>query len=53
MGIFTWLEPGLKNRWSDASILAKKASTFLAKIEASYLRFFQNSYSFTLECTDG
>jgi len=20
MGIFTWLEPGLKNRWADASI---------------------------------
>jgi len=34
-GIFTWLKPKLKNRWSDASI------------EASDRRFFQDCYSFT------
>jgi len=28
MGIFTWLEPGLKNCWYDASILAINASSF-------------------------
>jgi len=29
MRIFTWLEQRLKNRWSDASILAKNASNGL------------------------
>jgi len=28
IGIFTWLEQGLKNRWADASILNKYASNW-------------------------
>jgi len=38
-------KPKLKNHWSDASIFANASNPFLAKIEASDQRFFQDSYT--------